>query len=114
MTLQDGTVPSLKGTEELSWVKAARCESSWCVEAAATDEGVLLRNSQDPTGPGFHFDAAHWKQFTEDVRAGIFDFDTAPAPEIGALAPETLQMITQIVDGPCCTEDACMFCDDEA
>ena len=62
--------------ESVAWVKSRRCESSWCVEVAATPDGaILVRNSADPAGPVLSFTRDEWVAFVGGVRDGDFDFD---------------------------------------
>ena len=39
-----------------------------CVEAAAADRTIAIRDSKDPHGPVLAFDPKHWQQFTEQVQ----------------------------------------------
>jgi len=54
-------------------------KSSWsgsgenCVEAARTDEGVIVRDSKNPTGPSLAFTRAEWKRFLANVKASALD-----------------------------------------
>jgi hypothetical protein len=62
------------------WVTSGRCETSSCVEAAFVDDGVLIRNSVDPTGPVLRFTPEEWIAFVAGVRDGNFDFGLTTAP----------------------------------
>jgi hypothetical protein len=53
------------------WRKARRCEAGGCVEVAMTNDGVLMRDSTDSTGPILRFDRQEWSSFIESIRRGI-------------------------------------------
>jgi hypothetical protein len=44
-----------------------------CVEVACTTEAVLVRNSQDPSGPQLSFSYSEWAAFLIGARLGEFD-----------------------------------------
>jgi hypothetical protein len=54
----------------LMWQRAADCEANGCVEVAAADGEVLLRNSRDPEGPHLSFTRQEWLEFVVGVQAG--------------------------------------------
>jgi len=57
----------------LDWRKSKRCDQSACVEVAATDAEVLMRNSNDPDGATLALDLAVFRAFIADVKDGRFD-----------------------------------------
>jgi hypothetical protein len=57
---------------EPTWLRSTRCESSGCVEAAAVDGYVLLRDSKIEDGPVLTFSRAEWHAFIQGVRQGEF------------------------------------------
>jgi hypothetical protein len=50
-------------------------EGGNCVEFAATDGGVRLRDSKNPAGPVLTFGSSAWTSFIRDVKAGKYDLD---------------------------------------
>ena len=54
------------------WLKAAGCESAYCVEVMFTPDGetVLMRDSKD--GRILTFSMAEWTAFESGVKAGDF------------------------------------------
>jgi hypothetical protein len=44
-----------------------------CVEVAAIDDGVGVRDSKNPAGPALSCTATSWSAFTTAVRADEFD-----------------------------------------
>ncbi len=45
-----------------------------CVEVAFAPAAVVgVRDSKDPAGPELAFAPEHWRAFTDQVKAGIFD-----------------------------------------
>jgi hypothetical protein len=56
----------------LEWVRSSKCDGGACVEVAALDSGVLLRDSAEPGNPlAVSYDV--WRDLVFRVRAGIFD-----------------------------------------
>ena len=57
------------------WFKSTLCGASGggCVEIAAFDGGVAVRDGKNPTGPALEFTAQEWRVFLAGVRAGEFD-----------------------------------------
>jgi hypothetical protein len=45
-----------------------------CVEVAALDELIAVRDSKDPTGPVLFFDQHEWSSFLGGVSDGEFAF----------------------------------------
>lgn len=61
-------------TGNLHWRRPASCAGeSTCVEVAFAGDRVLVRNSQDPTGPAAEFTGAEWVDFVAAVKIGEFD-----------------------------------------
>jgi hypothetical protein len=56
------------------WIKA-ECSigTGNCVEAAAVDDGVLLRDSKDPDGPWLRYTTDGFKDFLVAAKNGDFD-----------------------------------------
>jgi hypothetical protein len=57
------------------WHKSTASNSNGgeCVEVAFADDAVLVRHSQDPTGPVLSFSPSEWKAFLVGARDGEFD-----------------------------------------
>lgn len=59
---------------EPTFRKSTRCgPESHCVEVAATDTAVLLRDSKHADGPVLTFDPPVWAAFIAAIRAGDLD-----------------------------------------
>ena len=60
------------GQADITWHKstASGGGNGSCVEVAAVDEAVLVRNSRDPLGPVLSFSCQQWAAFLEGVRNG--------------------------------------------
>ena len=58
---------------ELGWRKSSFSGTSGCVEVAAADEVVWVRDSKDPTGPKLRFSAEEWRIFVLGVKSGDFE-----------------------------------------
>jgi hypothetical protein len=57
-----------------NWKKASwSVAEGACVEVAPVQDGVLVRNSKDRTGPIVRFTDAEWKAFVAGVKDGEFD-----------------------------------------
>jgi hypothetical protein len=50
------------------WIKGSRCEGGTCVEIAALNERILVRDSKVPDGPVLDFPQASWRAFTDALR----------------------------------------------
>jgi hypothetical protein len=61
-----------------TWVKSGRCDTSSCVEASFSSDGIAVRNSTDPNGLMVHFTREEWIAFVGGVRDGDFDFGLVP------------------------------------
>ena len=46
---------------------------STCVEVAAYDRAIAVRDSKNPAGPVLRFSVAEWRAFLQGVRAGEFE-----------------------------------------
>jgi len=55
------------------WRKSTYSGESYCVEAASTDDRILVRDSKDPSGPVLSFIPDEWFAFIEGVKVGEFD-----------------------------------------
>jgi hypothetical protein len=58
--------------ENVVWRRSNRCDSGQCVETAAVDGGVGVRDSKDPDGPVLRFNLAEWELFAASARTGVF------------------------------------------
>jgi hypothetical protein len=69
---------ALTGSESspVVWQKSRASSDSGgnCVEVAIIGEAVLVRNSQDPSGPVLSFSHAEWRAFLTGARNGEFNF----------------------------------------
>jgi Domain of unknown function (DUF397) len=54
----------------LRWRKSTHSGSNGggCIETASHDSRVIVRDTQDRTGPVLRFDVAAWRQFTGRVK----------------------------------------------
>ncbi|MFD0850949.1 DUF397 domain-containing protein [Actinomadura adrarensis] len=56
------------------WRRSSRSTSGEnCVEVAALEPRILVRDSKAPDGPRLSFDAAVWRGFTRQIKAGAHD-----------------------------------------
>jgi Domain of unknown function (DUF397) len=55
------------------WRKSSRSGVGGCVEVAALDSQVAMRDSKDPHGPVLLFSPTEWEAFLGGVRDGEFD-----------------------------------------
>jgi Domain of unknown function (DUF397) len=58
-----------------AWRKSSFCDSGACVEVAAIDEVIAVRDAKAPNGTVLQFTRPEWRAFVDGVRAGDFDFD---------------------------------------
>jgi Domain of unknown function (DUF397) len=57
----------------LVWRKSKLSDAGNCVEVAFRGESVLIRHSQDPSGPVLSFSHPEWCAFLAGARDGEFD-----------------------------------------
>jgi hypothetical protein len=50
------------------WRSSSRCEGGACIEAAAQDDAVLLRESADPGGTVLAFTHPVWRDLTARIK----------------------------------------------
>jgi len=55
------------------WRKSTASDPEECVEVAFVAQAILVRHSQDPSGPTLTFSKAEWNAFLTGVRKGEFD-----------------------------------------
>ena len=68
------TTDAVDGAPSPSWVKASSSYGSGnCVEVASVSNGVLLRDSKDPSGPWLSYTGAEFRAFITAARHGEFD-----------------------------------------
>ena len=60
--------------------KSTASATGACVEVAVYGDGVLVRDSKNPTGPRLEFNAQEWVAFLAGVRSGEFDFSSMRTP----------------------------------
>jgi Domain of unknown function (DUF397) len=66
----------LQGTgeaEQLVWRKASFCSATQCIEVAAYDGVIALRDSKSPHGHVITFTGHEWITFIGAIKAGEFD-----------------------------------------
>jgi len=56
----------------LRWTKSSFSKEGDCVEIAATDDAILVRDSKDKSGPMLHFTPSEWDAFLAGAAAGEF------------------------------------------
>lgn len=62
------------GRPGLNWIKASRSHGNGnCLELAAIDGGVAVRDSKDPAGPVLRFTPAELDAFLDGAKKGEFD-----------------------------------------
>ena len=57
------------------WQRSTFCADRACIELAAAQEEVLLRDSKNTAGPVLRFSRPEWEDFRVAVAAGEFRFD---------------------------------------
>lgn len=55
-------------SESLKWIKSTYSAQGNCIEVADQDGRVLVRDTQDRTGPALAFSAASWRRFADQVK----------------------------------------------
>ena len=62
-----------RGHKGLTWRTALNCNGGACVQVAATEQGVLLGNTRQPTGPVISYTPDEWHAFVTGIKKGDFD-----------------------------------------
>jgi len=60
-------------SNRVAWRKSSVSGSENCVEVAAAEGSVLIRNSKDPHGPMLTFSGPEWAWFLARMHKGEFD-----------------------------------------
>ena len=55
------------------WRTSSFSDGMQCVEVAAIDGGIAVRDSKDPDGPVLHFTHGEMLAFLQGAKAGEFD-----------------------------------------
>jgi hypothetical protein len=64
-------IPSAEALATAAWRKSTRSSSEGaCVEVAAVDPAIAVRDSKDPNGPTLAFGRRAWREFTTDIKRG--------------------------------------------
>jgi len=58
---------------EVTWRRSITCEGGACVEVAATEDAVMVRNSAEPYEALVTVSHAEWREFLARLKAGTFD-----------------------------------------
>jgi hypothetical protein len=61
----------------LVWCKSKASGTGDCVEVAFGGESVLIRHSQNPSGPVLSFSHPEWTAFLQGARGGEFELPEA-------------------------------------
>ncbi len=67
----------------VDWRKFMRCQTGECVEIAAASS-VLVRDSQDPSGPILTFTHGEWGAFLAGIKDGELAVPAVPLVAAGA------------------------------
>lgn len=65
----DGTLSH----KSLTWRTALSCDGGECVQVAADQNVVLMRNSRQPGGPLLEYTVEEWHEFVSGIKKGDFD-----------------------------------------
>lgn len=58
---------------ELVWHRSSTCESGACVEVAATDDAVMVRNSASLHNAPVTMSHIEWRELLAQAKEGAFD-----------------------------------------
>ena len=73
---------------DIAWRKSAASGNAGdCVEVAFIAEAVLVRNSQDPSGPTLSFSRSEWTAFLAGAQGGEFNLPAAELTGRSRLSP---------------------------
>jgi hypothetical protein len=60
-------------TEQPAWHKSSFCASGECVEVAAHNGMIVLRDAKEPSGGMLRYTTEEWQSFVKGIKAGEFD-----------------------------------------
>jgi predicted secreted Zn-dependent protease len=60
------------GHTDLTWRTALNCNGGACVQVAATEHGILLGSTRQPSGPVLSYTPDKWRQFVAGIKKGDF------------------------------------------
>ncbi len=61
---------------DLQWRKARRSTNNGaCVEVAAANGRVIIRDTMDRNGPSMKYSGGAWRNFVANARVGRFDLE---------------------------------------
>jgi predicted secreted Zn-dependent protease len=59
--------------KSLTWRTALNCDGGSCVEVAADQNVIWIRNSRQPDGPLLQYTPEEWHEFASGIKKGDFD-----------------------------------------
>jgi predicted secreted Zn-dependent protease len=59
--------------KSLIWHTALNCDGGTCVQVAADQNAILIRNSRQPDGPLVEYTPEEWHEFVSGIKKGDFD-----------------------------------------
>jgi predicted secreted Zn-dependent protease len=62
-----------RGHNSLIWLTALNCDGGACVQVAADQNTILIRNSRQPDGPLIEYTPEEWHEFVSGIKKGDFD-----------------------------------------
>ena len=62
-----------RGHNSLPWLTALSCDGGACVQVAADQDTILIRNSRQPDGPLVEYTPEEWHEFVSGIKKGDFD-----------------------------------------
>jgi predicted secreted Zn-dependent protease len=62
-----------RGHNSLTWHTALSCDGGACVQVAADQNIILIRNSRQPDGPLVEYTSEEWHEFVSGIKKGDFD-----------------------------------------
>ena len=57
----------------MGWTRSSKCDSGACVEVAALDAKILIRDSTELSLTPLTVSRVAWQEFVSALRVGIFD-----------------------------------------
>jgi hypothetical protein len=60
-------------SRDLAWRRSSVCADGTCIEVAAAEEWVFLRDGKSPDGAVLRFTRTEWADFQRGMKQGDFD-----------------------------------------
>lgn len=61
-----------RGHDSLTWRTVLSCDGGTCIEVAADQDIIVMRNSRQPVGPRLEYTSEEWHEFVSGIKKSNF------------------------------------------